>query len=735
MVHRVTGTLDPLFRSVIHENVVAAAAALNLVIPDGNGSPINNGNDVDLADFVYLGGESTRFRNRPLCPTTKASYEEKFRQLWKFLAIKGDYESMLMLLVVPPPHCPSMNANSLEEFFRFKRQAAGTMLKDDSGRPVLDIHGQTITCDGRWKSPYMDAYKAAVSDLHATNGHTGSYCEPCVDCLALAPDIQYQGCEHHRGQCRLRRCGNPIRCVIFTNTNRQQVIWGDEAGYEEQGCSQMLPSDVRRLRNYYLSLNSIVGLQHWCCTIVAILLALRHDEFHEINDQNFVPSLFEVTDERVDRLVLKILGKSDTRPIAFRLNADNDHPEFCPVRPLLVYMHLINYKGGFLFPDADELRNRPQDGIYKTKVDYDKFNNDLQRVCTQVLPPREEFKVGCHIYRKAYYGMGVFGEAHNGDLQYSARHESMNNSMKYRKSAASVYETYKQMPTPENAVSKWQPTRIDKDGQENLALLLMQRGYKPMLLTEIADFFVNSILRVPTDGRGATKDVIALMDRANTYQIVKTPEEEIKAWMSRLKISDDDAKYFFIQHERMMNRRLAAQQMEFQQHLASGQVDQIMADATMTTPTTATITNVPVETPTTTTTMPIVAIPHPVTPIAGPPIRDEPIDTTTMTHSPPIANRHQKVDLAERKNLKNMRSALEKIEALVRIEDERTTGSLTSGAKTFASKFLKPAINCLNNHFDGDCGRFAAKYEDFNHTTFPTLCCCGEGVVCAPKQM
>jgi hypothetical protein len=98
------------------------------------------------------------------------------------------------------------------------------------------------------------------------------------------------------------------------------------------------------------------------------------------------------------------------------------------------------------------------------------------------------------------------------------------------------------------------------------------------------------------------------------------------------------------------------------------------------------------------------------------------------------AARHQQVDLDERKTLKHMKTTLEKIEALVRIDEERATGSLTSGAKTFASKFLKPAVNCLKNHCNNSCAEFAGKYPAFNHTTFPTLCCSGEGTTCTPKE-
>jgi hypothetical protein len=94
-------------------------------------------------------------------------------------------------------------------------------------------------------------------------------------------------------------------------------------------------------------------------------------------------------------------------------------------------MHLIQYMGGFLFPCMDELQSPPADGVYKTTVDHAKFLEDIQQVCLQVLPPRDFFKVGCHIFRKTYYVFGIFGNAHDGDLQGCARHLTVKYSMKY----------------------------------------------------------------------------------------------------------------------------------------------------------------------------------------------------------------------------------------------------------------------------------------------------------------
>jgi hypothetical protein len=240
-------------------------------------------------------------------------------------------------------------------------------------------------------------------------------------------------------------------------------------------------------------------------------------------------------------------------------------------------------------------------------------------------------------------------------------------------------------------------------------------------VSDIGDFFVREILKVPPSGPGATQDIVILMARANTYTIMKTPEEEIGNVLSKLPA--DDATTIRVNYDRLMNRQLTLMQTQYQQQLTLGESEPTSASSPPihTAPAYATTTNAA------TTNMETTA-PHPVTPAA--------VGRQAAIHSPPeIATRHQKVDLVERKDLKNMRTALEKIEALVRLEEERGMGSMTAGAKTFASKFLKPAIKCLQNHCGGDCAAFAAKYPQFNHTTFPTLSCCGEGAECAPKQL
>jgi hypothetical protein len=170
----------------------------------------------------------------------------------------------------------------------------------------------------------------------------------------------------------------------------------------------------------YVGQNTIVGLQYWCIIVVAILLALQHDEFDSIDHTSFIPGLFEITREPVDCLVLHIMGKMDKCYVTFQLCGQRPSRLMSSSAPPCLHAFDL-VPGGFLFPCMDELQSLPADGVYKMTVDYAKFLEDIQQVCLQVLPPQDFFKVGCHIFQKTYYVFGIFGNAHDGDLHRCAR--------------------------------------------------------------------------------------------------------------------------------------------------------------------------------------------------------------------------------------------------------------------------------------------------------------------------
>lgn len=696
------GALANRYLTKIKVGLQNAANAKGLTIPTENRD--------DIQEFDFMGQNSTRFNNRPIAASTKDSYETHFRQLWKFCAIIGDYDSMLLLLKHPPKHCPAMSVDTVEQFFRFKRYNKGQNLSNAAGIPVFDIYGQQVTCDGAWNSPYIDSYKAALADLHATHGHAAEdYQEPCEDCLAMPEATRHRGCEYHLGRPVRHRRGNPTRSVTFLNTVVEQMNLAKEANYEEKGCSQFLPSDLRKLCTFYCGMNTLLGLQKWCAIILPTCLSLRYDEYHEIRYEHFMPDKFaiQMDDSRIDSLALTVKGKSDDRWVKYRLHSDHDHPDLCPVRPLLIYMYLMDFKGGFLFPSPQELRNPPPDGVYITTIDYQATIDELQEVCLQILPPRADFRVGCHIYRKTFYLVGVFGDANAADLQHSARHMSAKQAEKYRKSCASQYNTFKNHPTPENEVSRWKQCRLDTDGAENEHIILLQGGAKFVPMAQIAFYFIHVVLKIP-QGLPASTDIITLLGRARSYHITETPREQVKSALA--KVPEENANEI-----RGAYAALYRELQEAREQAMQREITVLRGEGVATMPVLPQLAPAVVPRVATTT----------AAPLAG-------AGTAVQHPHPNEAAKHAKIDLDLRHELKNMATALEKVQAMVSLEDERASGSLTGNAKSWASKFLKPVVNCLKHHHNGDVGAFVAAFPNFSHTTFPKRHCCGEGTTCTP---
>ena len=92
-------------------------------------------------------------------------------------------------------------------------------------------------------------------------------------------------------------------------------------------------------------------------------------------------------------------------------------------------------------------------------------------------------------------------------------------------------------------------------------------------------------------------------------------------------------------------------------------------------------------------------------------------------------------DLPDRHLLKDDLTTLEKIKCMKSIYEKKDQwGKLTSGADSFRKKFLNPAMNCLEKHFDSDTDAFCNKWTGFKHTLFPKQCCNGKGTRCAPRS-
>jgi hypothetical protein len=131
--------------------------------------------DLD-ADFKHEGEASTRFGDQNIGRNTKGNYETDFKKLWKFCLFTGDFESVLMLLSPLSKNAPFMKIETVESFLRFKRDDAGTPLKDTpDGITTKDVFQKGTCCEGTWKAPKnTDMRCAAIVNLHVENDQIGA---------------------------------------------------------------------------------------------------------------------------------------------------------------------------------------------------------------------------------------------------------------------------------------------------------------------------------------------------------------------------------------------------------------------------------------------------------------------------------------------------------------------------------------------------------------------------------
>ena len=157
---------DSEYADFVHDGIVWAATKWKITLPLGE----------VFRDFVTEGKETRWFGNICIADTTKENYEEHLKQLWRFCAIKGDYESMLLMITPTQKEAPSMRVETVEEYLRFKRQKKNKKLTRTDGKgDVLDILENVITAQNSWKNPRQAGiYRAAMKALHCQNGDSHS---------------------------------------------------------------------------------------------------------------------------------------------------------------------------------------------------------------------------------------------------------------------------------------------------------------------------------------------------------------------------------------------------------------------------------------------------------------------------------------------------------------------------------------------------------------------------------
>lgn len=121
----------------------------------------------------------------------------------------------------------------------------------------------------------------------------------------------------------------------------------------------------------------------WTMILIGCKLFLRSDELTDKDGLKLSSICKDYSLVREDGIIkalaIKVVGKSDKKPVILMLWADESNILLCPVVHLLIWMYYIEHKDGPLFPTSQEL-NTATDGVFKTSYSYHSLHNDVKKL-------------------------------------------------------------------------------------------------------------------------------------------------------------------------------------------------------------------------------------------------------------------------------------------------------------------------------------------------------------------
>ena len=123
----------------------------------------------------------------------------------------------------------------------------------------------------------------------------------------------------------------------------------------------------------------------------------------------------------ISAIGFQIKGKTDQVVVNLTLWADKEIPSLCPVRLLLMYLHVSRLKTGYLFPCGrflEESMKGLTDGVAMEPISYDVLHLRLKEVTSRVIERAP--KTGTHTLRKTGHLLADWGGAPEHQIMAAA---------------------------------------------------------------------------------------------------------------------------------------------------------------------------------------------------------------------------------------------------------------------------------------------------------------------------
>ena len=614
-----------------------------------------------------------------LSDKTKKAYKCHFKSFRRFCIWIGDVESLLLVHDKAPEYgCPPARPITLANYMRYRTMPKGSPLYDfmdddaenEEGKEsvedavVRDMMGREMMCSGGWKAPVnVTQFKAALSTLHQVREHPDAYKAACPRCVAARSVNQLSnGCSIHAGQFLFKRRGNATDSQQYKNAYKEALK--RLADHEVVGAYQMLPWELRDIRQKLLSTNHLKDLQVYCGLIISIHLFLRHDEYARMRMTHIVPSLCQMKNGVPSRIAIKVKGKTDSRSKIMFMYRCDDVPEFCPIRHLLAYVYIANIpdstprgevpanddsdnedgdNGPFIFP---KLKNRTN------HVEYDDLLKYLQSTLNAVMD--RDRNISTHVFRKTGYLHASWGGADFDTARKSARHKNYATAQLYMQDAVGLLQAAENS----DPMARFQVPRFKMRISEN------ERSHQQIVDNESEKFVslaheaMEFMKMLGMHGHRLCRSPNAVMKKVMRFQPQSSKVEKL---------------------DKMLRQLLPQEKVEMVQN----EITQIVSETVR-----------------------------------------QMRDANESEAQPPTASqaecerrprkrtrRHGNNDLPLRHEVKN-RQGRERLQLLVEINASRpqSTTELTNSARSWVQSTLKPIMNCLNAHFGGNQNTFLDRW-------------------------
>ena len=420
---------------------------------------------------------------RDYCPKNPLALQSQ--TILNFIRMKIQKPIKSNFVLVPKIYDPNTKGNDIESRYKL----------------IADFDGNPIPIDSRWNSPgNIESLITSLNALqnmyiHLSDRQHQNECSECIkktfnifktlyhtSKLDGIGEMIYHGCEVHVADPCLRSRGNPL---MNTEIRKKIAELKDNVKlrYNKKGNIQLLPRELRAIRKYLISTNKNEDLQMYCIILHGIVQFLRINEVLNIK-QNHLHKECTLVDDITgpSAVIFGIAGKCEND--AFKdlaMYRNDEFPEFCPLRHILLYMRCCNIssKDVYLYPD---LKKKEMD-VY-VPIQYKVILEKLKHYVSVILnrPTSNTTIFGTHILRKTGYLFAIWGclnAMHGsppktasdssvsllqlGSIMMSARHKKLTNAMLYARDAFTQWNYEQHNPHVnriDNRVGEWKSIYI-----------------------------------------------------------------------------------------------------------------------------------------------------------------------------------------------------------------------------------------------------------------------------------